>query len=97
MNEQKLSGLMGFAIRARQAAMGTDACRILIRGGKCGILLVDGNAGNNTREKAEEICRQSGTPLLMLPPGMIGKATGKECMLLGIQKGSFSEGILSIK
>ena len=97
MNEQKLAGLMGFAIRARQAAAGSDACRIMIRSGKCGVLLADGSAGENTRKKAEDLCRQSGTPLMVLPPGTIEKATGRDCRLLGIRKGSFSEGILKMK
>ena len=54
MNGQKLAGILGLALRARQAALGTDASRIMIRTGKCGLLLLDGDAGLNTRKKAEE-------------------------------------------
>ena len=97
MNGQKLAGLMGLAIRARQAAIGIDACRMMIRNGQCGVLLADGSAGDNTRKKAEDLCRQSGTPLMILPPGSVEQATGKSCRLLGIRKGSFTEGILKIK
>ncbi|MBQ7719720.1 MAG: hypothetical protein IJT56_03965, partial [Clostridia bacterium] len=49
--------------------------------------LADGSAGDNTRKKAEDLCRQSGTPLMILPPGSVEQATGKSCMLLGIRKG----------
>ena len=96
MNNQKLAGLLGFAVKARQAAAGTDACRILIRSGKCGVLLLDEDAGSNTRKKAEDLCRLTETPLTVLTPGLIEQATGKGCMLLGIQKGSFSESILKL-
>lgn len=97
MNEKKLAGLMGLAIRARQAAVGTDACRILIQKGKCGVLLADGSVGENTLNKARDLCRSYGIPIVMLTPGTIEKATGKCCMLLGIQKGSFTDGILKMK
>ena len=96
MNDRKLAGLLGFAVKARQAAAGADACRILIRSGKCGVLLLDGGASANTRKKAEDLCRQTETPLAVLTPGLIEHATGKGSMLLGIQKGSFSEGILRL-
>ena len=96
MNDRKLAGLLGFAVKARQAAAGADACRILIRSGKCGVLLLDEAAGPNTRKKAEDLCRQAETPLSILTPGLIEQATGKGSMLLGIQKGSFSEGILRL-
>ena len=95
MNEQKMKGMIGLAMRARQAAAGTDACRILIRSGKCGAVLLDGAAGANTRKKAEELCERSGTPLRILPEGMIEAATGRSNMTLGLQKGSFAEQILS--
>ena len=75
MNGQKLKGMLGLALRARQAALGMDACRILIRAGKCGVLLLDGGAGPNTRKRAEELCERNGTPLRILPEGMIGEAT----------------------
>ena len=47
MNETKLKGMLGLALRARQASLGMDACRILIRSGKCGIMLLDGETGRH--------------------------------------------------
>ena len=97
MNDQKVKGMIGLAVRARQAAAGSDACRILIQKGKCGVLLADGSVGENTLNKARDLCRSYGRPIVMLTPGTIEKATGKCCMLLGIQKGSFTDGILKMK
>ena len=95
MNGQKLRGLIGLALRARQASAGADACRILIRSGNCGILLLDGAAGPNTRKKAEALCRQAGVPLAVLPEGMIGEATGRSSMMIGLHQGSFADQIKS--
>ena len=96
MNEQKLAGMLGLAMRARQTAMGMDACRAMIRSGKCGVLLLDSNAGVNTRKKAESQCRQKGIPILILPAGMISQTTGKSSMIIAVQEGSFTEQILQV-
>ena len=94
MNEQKLKGLVGLAVRAGQAASGMDASRILIRSGKCGVLLLDSAAGANTRKKAEDLCRSTGTPLTVLPENLIEAATGKSNMMVAVSKGSFAEEII---
>ena len=96
MNEQKLAGMLGLTIRAGQASAGMDACRILIRSGNCGVLLIDGETRGNTRKKSEDLCRQTGTPVVILPPGTIERATGKDNRVLAIRKGSFTEQILQI-
>ena len=96
MKKQKLAGMIGLAVRARQAAAGMDACRIMIRAGKCGVLLADGEAAPGTREKAENIARQADTPFRVLPPGLISQSTGKDSMLIAIQKGTFTEQILNL-
>ena len=95
MNTQKVRGMLGLAIRARQAALGMDACRMMIRSGKCGVLLIDGSAGINTRKKAEELCGKTGTPMRVLQEGMIEDATGKSNMVAGLPKGSFAEQVLA--
>ncbi len=97
MNGGKLTGMLGLAVRARQTAAGMEACRILIRSGNCGVLLLDGEAAPNTRKKAEDLCRQAGTPLTILPPGLIEKATGKSCMVIAVRNGPFAEQFLRMK
>ena len=96
MNEQKLAGMLGLTVRAGQVSAGMDACRILIRSGNCGVLLIDGETCGNTRKKAEDFCRQTGTPAVVLPSGMIERATGKDNRVLAVRKGSFAEQILQI-
>lgn len=91
MTEERMKGLLGLALRARQASVGQDACSIMIRSGKCGVLLVDGEAADNTRRKYEDLCRKTGTPVKVLPAGMIEKATGRTNMAIALQKGAFAE------
>ena len=97
MNEQKLTGMLGLAARAGKVSAGTDACRILIRSGKCGMLLLDGAAGIHTRKKAESLCKRTDTPIWIVPEGLIEEATGKSNLVMGLQEGSFSEKILQCK
>ena len=93
MNENRIKGLLGLSVRARQASVGTDACRILIRSGRCGLLLLDGGTGPNTRRQFIELCDKYDVPDGILPEGMIGESTGRNVMVFGLQKGSFSEKI----
>jgi ribosomal protein L7Ae-like RNA K-turn-binding protein len=96
VNGQKLKGMLGLAIRAGQTAAGAEACRILIRTGKCGVLLLDGDTGLNTRKRAAAICGQTETPMAILPEGTILEATGRNNMVLGIHKGSIAEQIIAV-
>ena len=96
MNEHKLAGILGLAIRARQAVPGTEASRILIRSGKCGVLLLDAGTGFNTRKKADDLCRKGKTPIVILPSGLIESATGKSNMMIAIRKGGFAEQFLQM-
>ena len=95
MNARRIGGMLGLALRARQAAAGMDACRILVRSGECGVLLLDGAAAENTRKRAEELGGRSGTPVVILPENLIEETTGKGNIILGIRKGSFAEQILA--
>ena len=96
MNGQKLAGMLGLAMRARQAAAGMDACRIMIRSGKCGVLLADEAAAQGTRERAEVMARVADVPFRILPRGMIMNATGRDNMIVAIREGSFAEQIISM-
>lgn len=91
VNSTKLRGLLGLALRSRQGVTGTEACRILIASGQCGIMLLDGAAGENTRKKFDQLCRKTGTRMGILPEGMIQSATGKEQLAIAIRKGTISE------
>ena len=91
MNEKKLTGMMGLALRARQAVTGTDACRMMIEAGKCGILLMDENTGQNTRKRFENLCERTQTRIAVIPSGLMESATGYQGVLMAMRKGSFAD------
>ena len=96
MNGTKIRGMIGLALRARKAAKGMDACRLLIRSGKCGILLMDGKTSFRTMKKCREMCERTGTPVGILPERLIGEAAGSGSMLLGLYKGPMAEQVLAM-
>ena len=91
MNEQRAKGMLGFAVRAREACFGDDACRKLIESGKCGIILLDEETGPNTRKKYEELCGRTGITLAILPQGLMEEATGRSNRVAALKKGAFAE------
>ena len=91
MNEQRAKGMLGLAVRAREACFGDDACRKLIESGKCGIVLMDEETGPNTRKKYEELCGRTGTILAILPRGLMEEATGRTNRVAALRKGAFAE------
>ncbi len=88
--ENKLRGLMGLCLRARQAVFGEDGCMKTIRGGNCGVLLLDGGASQATQNKYRGVCENANTPLLELPEGLLHEATGKPGVAMAILKGGFA-------
>ena len=44
MDDQKLSGLIGLCMRARQLVLGTDMALKAVRGGKAAVILMDEGA-----------------------------------------------------
>ena len=95
MNNEKISGLIGLAVRSRQAVFGADACRIMIRSGRCGVLIIDGSAGPNTRKKAVEMCARSDVPVKTVHEGTIGGITGRTSMVMAVRQGTFAEALIS--
>ena len=91
MNAQRMKGMLGFAVRAREACFGDEACRKLIDSGKCGMILLDEEAGANTRKKYQELCARTGTPLAILPQGLMEEATGRDNRVAALRKGAFAE------
>ena len=88
--ENKLRGLMGLCVRARQAVFGEDGCMKTIRGGNCGVLLLDSGASQATRDKYRGVCANANTPMVELPEGLLHEATGKPGMAMAILKGGFA-------
>ena len=91
--ENKLRGLMGLCVRARQAVFGEDGCMKTIRGGNCGVLLLDSGASPATQDKYRGVCANANTPMVELPQGLLHEATGKPGMAMAILKGGFASQI----
>ena len=91
--ENKLRGLMGLCVRARQAVFGEDGCMKTIRAGNCGALLLDGGASQATQNKYRGVCQNVNTPVVELPQGLLHEATGKPGVAMAILKGGFAEQI----
>ena len=91
--ENKLRGLMGLCVRARQAVFGEDGCMKTIRGGNCGVLLLDSGASTATQDKYRGVCANANTPMVELPQGLLHEATGKPGMAMAILKGGFASQI----
>ena len=88
--ENKLRGLMGLCVRARQAVFGEDGCMKTIRGGNCGVLLLDSGASKATRDKYRGVCENASTPCVELPEGLLHEATGKPGVAMAILQGGFA-------
>ncbi len=91
--ENKLRGLMGLCVRARQAVFGEDGCMKTIRAGNCGVLLLDSGASKATQDKYKGVCANAGTPLVQLPEGLLYEATGKPGVAMAVLKGGLASSI----
>ena len=96
MNEQKLRGLMGLTVRARQAVFGEDGCLKSIRGGNCGVLLLDSGASPATQKKYRDACTHAGVTLGILPEGMLLEATSRPGMAMAVIKGGLAQQITGL-
>ena len=92
--EERLTGVIGLCVRARQAVFGEDSCVKTLRAGGSTLLLLDGEASGNTRKKYEETCRRAGAELWMLPRGLLGAATGKPGVAMAVLEGSLAKQVV---
>ena len=92
--ENKLRGLMGLCVRARQAVFGEDGCMKTIRGGNCGVLLLDSGASTATQDKYRGVCANANTPMVELPQGLLHEATGKPGVAMAILQGGFAKQVI---
>ena len=94
--ENKLRGLMGLCVRARQAVFGEDGCMKTIRAGNCGVLLLDSGASPATQDKYRGVCANANTPMVELPEGLLHEATGKPGVAMAILKGGFANQVIQM-
>ena len=94
--ENKLRGLMGLCVRARQAVFGEDGCMKTIRAGNCGVLLLDEGASRATQEKYSGVCENAAVEMVRLPAGLLHEATGKPGVAMAILQGGFAKQVQQI-
>ena len=92
----RVRGLMGLALRAGQARFGEGACLDALRSGRCGLLLLDETASPATRERYRRACANSGTPLRLLPDGLLHSATSKPGVAMALAPGGFAQQLLRL-
>lgn len=96
MDEQKLRGLMGLTVRARQAVFGEDGCLKTIRAGNCGVLLLDSGASPATKKKYHDACQSSGAAIYQIPEGLLLEATSRPGMAMAVHKGGLAQQITKL-
>jgi len=96
MNKNRLSGLMGLCVRARQASFGEEGCRKAIQSGQSTLLLVDGGASANTLKRYQDLCERAGVRMEVLPEGQMASATGRPGMAMAVLKGPLAYGMISV-
>lgn len=97
MDEKKLIGMLGLAVKAGQAQLGAGRALDAVRGGKAGLMLLDEEASPNTKKRFADSCRFYQVECCLLPPGLIGRATGKaDTKAAALLKGGMAEMLLGL-
>ena len=92
MDKQKLSGLIGLCMRARQLVLGTDMTLRTVRDGRAAVLLMDAGASDNLRKKLRDASAFHRVPLAELPEGLLDRAAGQEGkMAAAVLSGTLAE------
>lgn len=91
MDENKLRGLMGLCVRARQAVFGEDGCMKAIRAGHCCVVLVDNGASDATKSKYRGVCSAAGVRMEIIPENLLAEATGRPGVAMAVTAGGLGE------
>ena len=73
----RAAGMLGLCARARKIECGADACIRAIRQGRAYVVLLDAEAGPNTRKSVEDACRYRGVEWMTIEAGELGRAVGR--------------------
>ena len=76
MNETKLRGAMGFAMRAGKCIAGDFACERAVKRGGARLVLLDAAASGATQERYFGMCERAGLPCFTVVD--LGRAIGKD-------------------
>jgi len=98
--DKKLLGLLGFAARARKLICGTDLCRDAIRRGQLPLVIVAGDASENTKKRITDACSyyDADVCLTKLPSSVLSKQIGKtaDIAVIGVSDMNFVNGIAAL-
>lgn len=98
MIENKVSGLIGLAMRAGKVVFGTDACKQEIQRNKVKLLIIAKDAAERTKTNFKDICKEKNLPIIeFLEIETISKSIGKDNKaIIGIKDTNFSKEIIKI-
>ncbi len=78
MNERKVSGLLGLALRSGKVVLGAQPAVDAVRSGRAAVVLMDVSSSDNTMKALRNSCQYHQVPLIETSAGMIDQATGKQ-------------------
>lgn len=96
VDENKLRGLLGLSVRARQSVFGMDGCLKAIRAQEAGVVILSVGASKATKEKYEDACRYHGIPLIVVEDDLLEEATGRPGVAMVVNKGGLADKIISL-
>ena len=98
MIENKISGLIGLAMRAGKVVFGTDACKQEIQKNRVKLLIIAKDAAERTKTNFKYICIEKNIPIVeILEKETISKSIGKDNkVIIGIKDMNFSKEIIKL-
>ncbi|MBD5559650.1 MAG: 50S ribosomal protein L7ae [Clostridia bacterium] len=93
MSQDSLLGMLGLAGRAGQLVCGQDRCIEAVRTGRLHLVILDGAASANTRDKVGSACRYYHVPLIELDGrDVLGSRIGRDGVrVAGIRDGKLAQ------
>lgn len=89
--------MLGFAVRAGQAAIGGEMSVALIRKDMAAAAALDAGASENTKKRVRDACAYRHVPLVVLEEGALGRAIGKEgCAAVAVKPGKLARAIVDL-
>ena len=95
--DNKLSGMLGIAMRAGQVVLGSDTVLQEVRKRKAALVLIDAAASENTAKVFHDKCAYYGIPVYTLEAETLDRAFGRSGrMVAAVRKGGFAQQIIKL-
>ena len=91
-------GMLGFAVRSGNVALGAVACDKGVKSGKVALILLDDGASERTKKDTRNMCKFYEVPMIIAEPaGMMSQRCGRAgLMIVGVTDGRFAKRLLEI-